>query len=462
MPHAIGIRRGLISGANIPPRRAHVRGETRSLATKLANPEAERPDVVTLSPEIDPLKLATLEKMRRRYLRGKRGARPSPLAELVLWGPPRHAAEDAWPRERSQEWGEASLKWVRAHFPDSPVTESALHMDEGSPHVHVCLFPRYTDAAGETAYGWKRAERAATDRLRGDEPLLNAGRQHVRGRERAGDAMTMLLDDYHKSVGARFGLARGERGSGRKHRAITIDEATRRHAEDRSAKLDVREAEIAEADAESKRTDAASKRRKVRLDKEIARFNQHVGEFNANVKARAARFEERENGLKARIAAQVERDKAERERLNERARHIEADERAHGTLVEQRRRVKRRGDVAERKLRIAERTDLANREKIDRISMAMKCLDAGLGSPRIEDAGLWMDRAHLAVHGDERERAAIAALFAKPGAAPAAKRDWGQALRSSSAVRRPGPASAHRPIRRFDEPRAGGFGGSRR
>ena len=73
----------------------------------------------------------------------------------------------------SEAWAQASVAWVRQHFPDSPITEAALHMDEGSPHVHVALFPRYKD------YGWKRVERAATDRLRGVEPLLNAGRQNV-------------------------------------------------------------------------------------------------------------------------------------------------------------------------------------------------------------------------------------------------------------------------------------------
>ncbi len=226
MPHAIGLRRGLIEGANIPPRRAHIRGETRSLATQLANPEAPQPDVALLVPTIDPQLLRALEIRRRQYLRGKRGTKPKPLAEFVLWGPPRHAAKDAWTREKSEAWAVESVAWVRRHFPDSPITEAALHMDEGSPHVHVALFPAYKDKAGETAYGWKRAERAATDRLRGAEPLLNAGRQHVRGRKRAGNAMQALLDfaGAHRPIpgrgkrprtsgAARFGAAISSRRS---------------------------------------------------------------------------------------------------------------------------------------------------------------------------------------------------------------------------------------------------------
>ena len=78
----------------------------------------------------DPLQLHALETRRRQYLRGKRGAKPKPLAEFVMWGPPRHAAEDAWPREKSEAWARATVAWVRQHFPDSPIAEAALHMDE--------------------------------------------------------------------------------------------------------------------------------------------------------------------------------------------------------------------------------------------------------------------------------------------------------------------------------------------
>ncbi len=308
----------------MPPRRAHIRGETRSLATKLANPEAPQPDVVLLASTIDPQLLRALEIRRRQYLRGKRGKKPKPLAEFVMWGPPRHAAEDAWTREKSKEWAVESVAWVRRHFPDSPITEAALHMDEGSPHVHVALFPAYKDKAGETAYGWKRAERAATDRLRGAEPLLNAGRQHVRGRKRAGNAMQALLDDYHKTVGKPFGLTRGERGSGREHKAITADEATRRHAADRAAKLDVRERKL-----EAERADVATQRQAVKVEREDVAaqrqaakadfdqkadmlleaqdsLNEREARIDADAKRRDADFNQRELTLR-----RIERDQAE-------------------------------------------------------------------------------------------------------------------------------------------------------
>ncbi len=57
----------------------------------------------------------------------------------------------------------------------------------------------------------------------------------------------------------------------------------------------------------------------------------------------------------------------------------------------------------------------------------MKCMDEALGTAHMDDAGLWRDRAHLAIHGDEKERASVAALFVKP-AESAAKREKGQVV----------------------------------
>ena len=52
------------------------------------------------------------------------------------------------------------------------------------------------------------------------------------------------LDDYREHVGAKHGLARGETGSGRRNKAVEIDEASKRHAEDRAAQIDARAAAI--------------------------------------------------------------------------------------------------------------------------------------------------------------------------------------------------------------------------
>ena len=359
-PHAIGIRRGLLHAASIPRRRAHIRGEVRSPATQLANDHAGPPDVVELSTTIDPDDLATLAEQRRQSLRGKRGARPKSMAELVIWGPPRHAAPDAWPRERSVEWARESVAWIRRCFPDSPITEASLHMDEGSPHVHVGLFPRYLDRAGEMGYGWKRAERAASARLAGRTPVLNADRQGVRGREAAGADMAALLDSYHMEVGAKYGLGRGERGSGRKHEAVTVDEASRRHAEDRKAALDVQEAELkdkymaklAEANDVAQAAFRSLNEREAALDAREAELEQREAEAEATaLEAAGSRFDEQARRARAearlasyrKVADPLVRAERERRERHEASRKAKA---AADAIEEEEERRKREREAA--------------------------------------------------------------------------------------------------------------------
>ncbi len=119
-----------------------------------------------------------------------------------------------------------------------------MHMDEGSPHVHAALFPRYTDVTGETAYGWKRAHLAASAWLVGIETQRNGRRRRIRTRKEVGEHTSILLDDYHATVGAKYGLKRGVKGSQRRNKAVEVDESSRRHAKDREAKLDVRERKL--------------------------------------------------------------------------------------------------------------------------------------------------------------------------------------------------------------------------
>ena len=315
MSNAIGLRRGLMDGAAIPRRRAHIRGDIRSEATELANADVEGPpDVVALTTSITDDEFDALQRERKRYLRGKRGRPPKQVAEFVMWGPPRHAAENAWPRERSVEWAEASLAWVKKHFPDSPITDSSLHLDEGSPHIHVALYPRYKDAAGETAYGWQRAEKAASERLAGAEPLLNSERQGARGREAAGAAMRLLLDSYHAEVGEKFGLTRGVRGSGRRHQAVTVDEASRRHAKDREAKSKkiakgqlIREGELNEREAQ---LDTREEKLAKRVEKARAELTETRDQMRDEIAAERAQVKAARSKLfEERLAAKSDFDK---------------------------------------------------------------------------------------------------------------------------------------------------------
>ena len=73
-------------------------------------------------------------------------------------------------------------------------------------------------------------------------------------------------------------------------------------------------------------------------------------------------------------------------RLAERKRILDEHERAHGKLIDQRRILKRKEAAAERKARAAEKSELANREMLDCIRMATRCVDEGLGTMSVNDA----------------------------------------------------------------------------
>lgn len=288
--HAAGLRKALTGGAAASRRRAHIRGKVRSEATALA---LSAGGVVQLAQTVKAAELRRLNAERKAYLATKRGNHPQPIAEFVTWGPPRHEAKDAWPAAKSKAWAVKTMAWVKRHFPDSVILDAALHMDEGSPHVHVAMFPRYKDAAGEMAYGWKRAVVAATDRLAGRPTQLNAGRQRRPGRNKAGDNLSALLDSYHAEVCADFGLIRGTRGSDREHKEITHGEAAGRHNAERAARLDTRERELDErrdlvlaAHAEQQ---AVAKR--IEEDEaELRLERRRVSEAKANLSSRESAF----------------------------------------------------------------------------------------------------------------------------------------------------------------------------
>ena len=300
---AAGLRQELVSADYLPNRREHIRGTVRSEATELAKTGG---GVHALVPSMPDEAVNTLKLARKKYLRTKRGRKPRPVAEFVMWGPPRHSSDDAWSLEKAKAWGGKTVSWVRRHFPDSPILDASLHMDEGSPHVHVSIFPRYKDRAGEMAYGWKRASVAATDRMAGRETQFNGGLQRLREVENAGAAQSVLLDSYHAEACAEFGLARGERGSGRKHKAVTVDEASRRHAQDREIALEAREREFNErADARTRELDERAVEQK-RLFEERADL---VERANAEVEAKRKENEDEEKRLvneKARMLAENE------------------------------------------------------------------------------------------------------------------------------------------------------------
>lgn len=332
-------------------------------------------DIQALAPSLPDGELQRLSKERREYLRGKRGRKPRPVTELVVWGPPRHVAEDAWPRERSEEWAREVGAWTRRHFPDSPILDAALHMDEGSPHVHVSMFPRYTDEHGETAYGWRRTCTAATDRIAGREPQRNSGRQRMRGTKSAGTALSTLHDSLHAEVGAKFGLVRGERGSQRKHEAVTVTEATKRHVKDRTLAIKARERELDQREAKITR-------RSESLDAAVDRVRGVVRDFDEQHARKEAEQARKEADVRAREDVnhnEQERLAAEAKRLAQVKRDLTADRKflEHGgrAEVERKQRLKAEAELAEYK-RIADPLIKAAQPETDAKRKAREALEA--------------------------------------------------------------------------------------
>ena len=387
---------------------AHARGAVRSDVTNAANAD----DIEAADRGCVDLGSATREQIageqaaRHAWLESRRGRRPRPYAEFMLAGPPPYADDDAWPADRELAWAKSSREWVAKRFPDSLIVVASLHRDETSPHVHIVISPRFKNPhTGESGWGWCKARNVAATMVLNERRKKKLGPSMRASRRGCGNAMVVLQDDCHDHIGKPHGLARGERGSKRKHTAVDQTKAAAQRAKALRLQLDVREREIDARDEESLK-------RSARTDDRIAHYNQRVGKYNEQQAASRAAYKKRTAELDAREKQQ----QAERERLAALKRRLVEHERAHGTVIERQRALMRREALVDRKAQ-------ANRETIDRIALATKCVDEGLAMPRLADAELWLDRAHQAMHGTEAERAEVAALFEKSGAAPAANRD---------------------------------------
>ena len=155
-----------------------------------------RPDHAT--PDENPIYIDNRAGAKRRLTellerrKGRPGRPPHHCVTLLFAGPPRHGADDAWPRERVDRWAKESIQWAMRTFPDSTPVIAALHMDESAPHVHMMLIP---EVDGEL--GWRQVSEAAT------------GKAYRKSYE-------ALHDSYAEAVASKYGLARGERKSKRR------------------------------------------------------------------------------------------------------------------------------------------------------------------------------------------------------------------------------------------------------
>ncbi len=121
--------------------------------------------------------------------------------KFLFGGPPPLESPDAWPQDRLAAWLQANVDWVRTCAgPQAVIAAAYFYKDERSRYLHLLLIP-ITD---QGRLSWTAVERGFALHPRVPSKLI----------------MSSMQDRYHQAVGKRFGLARGEIGSRRKHEAI--------------------------------------------------------------------------------------------------------------------------------------------------------------------------------------------------------------------------------------------------
>ena len=270
------------------------------------------------------IKLAGDVEAARRALKAaqavkRRGPKPQPVIEALFAGPPPFEWSNAWTLERGIEWGEANLAWFKKRAKSKTVIAAAyLHLDEKSLHMHLLAVP--IDEQGRL--GWKRIEKQFT------LDATASGSQIMRS----------LQDAYHAEVGEKFGLARGEIGSGRRHEAINRRKGIIERVLEAPAKWSDRQ----RADAAS--LDAADARRE--RDVAVERQREAEGQRDRAVEAQNSADSERAQAVEAQAqavaraeAAESDRDQialSRSERLRERDEARKARDAAHQTLERER------------------------------------------------------------------------------------------------------------------------------
>lgn len=110
-------------------------------------------------------------------------------------------------------WAEDCFRFAQERFGAGNLVHFTLHMDEKTPHIHFGFVP-----LKDGALSWKKLIGGRVDLVR-------------------------MQDLYHERVGKRWGLERGERGSGARHR----DPSDLKRENEREIRA--QEAQIAELDA---------------------------------------------------------------------------------------------------------------------------------------------------------------------------------------------------------------------
>ena len=270
--------------------RKHIRGNTRNAITKANSPMADpitgKPlGVELLTPSMTAEKLRSLSRHRKKTIAGLGGHEPKKYAELLFCA----AKRTEWTPDMARQWAAEIPKWIGKRYPDSPIIECALHMDESQFHVHALILPRGRAKDGSLVYGMTGTSRSTDAKIQGIE--VSNRLTHMEKKA----AAKRLLDDCWEYLGKHFGLARGEHGSKQKTKALTdIDRSNRviAEAEERAAHVDK------QAQKERGLTEPFRKRKLAKREAAADEREANLDKREANIAKRDLEQDERETKLK--------------------------------------------------------------------------------------------------------------------------------------------------------------------
>lgn len=172
------------------------------LVRPVAPASDDDPDVVVL-PGRDAERAAALKLLEGYRAQKHRGKRPHEKIDLVVSGPPPAGDAEAWSAARVEEWGAAAAVAVRGLFTDGPARplflDSALHVGELAPRLHMPFVPRVTGAGGLIRLSWRQLQADAAERVV-DSFVPERSLQ-----------FSLIFDRLFVAVGEPFGLVRDPR-----------------------------------------------------------------------------------------------------------------------------------------------------------------------------------------------------------------------------------------------------------
>lgn len=299
--------------------------------------------------------------------------------------------------QRLEEWTKAQVEWARERYGSHRIASMVLHEDEKTPHVHLILLPL---------------------EVKPDKRCLDKSALHwsLVGRTISGPGRFDEVQDAYSAGMARFGLARGVKGSQRKHEPVPM--FLKRIAEKESA-----------VDQTQRQLDAglgevAAERHQIGRDRaalqtgflELARVVEITRQDRERVEADTAALAAAKAAHAALAAMQVrEIDQARAELVSER-RTADAEAAAERRRVEEERaelekaKAAHEAKVADDNRRLAaDRASL--RMQLERMSGMEDELQQDLDDQRRDTAAAARDRAAAAAERDAAtaDRAAAAA-----------------------------------------------------